>query len=68
MGNTYQQPRPSHLTVMEKYKEVKAMKDAITEKTKYYDTDNSRLRLRTAKGRKRMTKSFRDQKGIEVNG
>jgi hypothetical protein len=60
MGNIYQQPRPSHLTVMEKYKEVKAMKDAITEKTKYYDTDNSRLRRRVEKARRRMTKNFRD--------
>ena len=60
MGNTYQQPRPSHLTVMEKYKEVKAMKDAITEKTKYYDTDNSKLKTKLSKARKLITKSFRD--------
>ena len=59
MGNIYQQPRPSYLTVMEKYKEVKAMKDAITEKTKYYDTDNSRLRRRNEKAKSRMLDSFR---------
>lgn len=60
MGNTYQPPRPAYLTVMDKYKEVKAMKDAITEKTKYYDTDNSRLKTKLDKARKLMTKSFRD--------
>jgi hypothetical protein len=48
-----------HVSVEKKYKKVKAMKDAMTEKAAYYDTDNSRLRRRNEKAKSRMLDSFR---------
>ena len=49
-----------HVSVEKKYKKVKAMKDAMTEKAAYYDTDNSRLRRRNEKAKSRMLDSFRN--------
>jgi hypothetical protein len=49
-----------HVGVKKEYKKIKAMKDAMTEKAAYYDTDNSRLRRRNEKATSRMLNSFRD--------
>ena len=48
-----------HVGVKKEYKKIKAMKDAMTEKAAYYDTDNSRLRRRNEKATSRMLDSFR---------
>tara|TARA_B100000073_G_scaffold307262_1_gene277422 strand:+ start:1939 stop:2316 length:378 start_codon:yes stop_codon:yes gene_type:complete len=48
-----------HVGVKKEYEKIKAMKDAMTEKAAYYDTDNSRLRRRNEKAKSRMLDSFR---------
>ena len=48
-----------HVGVKKEYEKIKAMKDAMTEKAAYYDTDNSRLRRRNEKATSRMLNSFR---------
>ena len=49
-----------HVGVKKEYEKIKAMKDAMTEKAAYYDTDNSRLRRRNEKAKSRMLDSFRN--------